>query len=124
MLKLFLGPIWRDKLLESGDVILKVAQKNETPVEISGMRLDDAIKMIKGPSGTQVYLTVKRIDGTVEVVEITRDVVELEEVYARSSSSKREIKPMALLRCLSFMSILPTIRNAMQLLMLKKNYNS
>ena len=83
------GPIWRDKLLESGDVILKVAQKNETPVEISGMRLDDAIKMIKGPSGTQVYLTVKRIDGTVEVVEITRDVVELEEVYARSSLIKK-----------------------------------
>ena len=36
------GPIWREKLLDVGDIILKVAQKDETPVEIVGMRLEDA----------------------------------------------------------------------------------
>ena len=88
------GPIWRDKLLDVGDIILKVAQKDETPVEIVGMRLEDAIKLIKGPKGTEVRLTVKRVDGTVEEVPIVRDVVELQEVYARSSIIQKEKKSL------------------------------
>jgi len=82
------GPVWRDELLEVGDVIMKVGQEGEEPVDISGMVLDDAVKLIKGPKGTQVYLTIKRVDGTVEVVTVTRDVVVLEETYARSSLIK------------------------------------
>ncbi|MGC6478829.1 MAG: carboxy terminal-processing peptidase [Flavobacteriaceae bacterium] len=84
------GPIWRGKLLEVGDIILKVAQKGESSVDVSGMRLDDAIKLIKGPKGTQVVLTIKRVDGTIEDVEVTRDVVELEEVFAKSSLIKAD----------------------------------
>ena len=79
------GPVWRDELLEIGDIILKVAQPNKEAVDISGMRLDDSIKLIKGPKGTQVILTIKRVDGSIEVVKVTRDVVILEETYARSS---------------------------------------
>jgi carboxyl-terminal processing protease len=52
------------------------------------MVLDDAVKLIKGPKGTNVYLTVKRVDGTVEVVTVTRDIVILEETYAKSSLIK------------------------------------
>src|SRR5690606_4478125 len=83
------GPAWRGKKLEVGDEILKVAQKDELPVDIVGMRLDDAVKLIKGPKGTEVKLTVKRVDGTIEIVSITRDVVELEESYAKSSAVKK-----------------------------------
>jgi len=79
------GPVWRDELLEIGDIILKVAQPNKEAVDISGMRLDDSIKLIKGPKGTQVILTIKRVDGSIEDVKVTRDVVILEETYARSS---------------------------------------
>ena len=79
------GPVWRDNLLKVGEVILKVAQKDGDPIEIGNMRLDDAVNLIKGPKGTKVYLTVKRVDGIIEEVEITRDVVELEESYAKSS---------------------------------------
>lgn len=79
------GPAWRGESLEVGDVITKVAQGDETPVSIVGMRLDDAVKLIKGPKGSEVKLTVKRVDGTVEVISITRDVVEIEETYAKSS---------------------------------------
>ena len=78
------GPVWRDELIEVGDIILKVGQPNEEPVDISGMRLDDSILLIKGHKGTQVILTIKRVDGTIEDVVVTRDVVELEETYARS----------------------------------------
>lgn len=79
------GPVWKGKLLEVGDHILKVAQGDEEPVDIVGMRLDDAIKLIKGPKGTEVRLTVKRVDGTIEVVPIVRDMVELEETFAKAA---------------------------------------
>ena len=79
------GPVWKAKALEVGDVILKVAQENEDGVEIGSMRLSDAVKLIKGPKGTQVFLTVRRVSGVTEEVIINRDVVELEESYAKSS---------------------------------------
>jgi len=80
------GPAWRGNELEVGDIIMKVRQEDEEePVNIVGMRLDDAIKLIKGPKGTTVILTVKKVDGTIEDISITRDVVEIEETYAKSS---------------------------------------
>ena len=80
------GPVWRDNLLNVGDIIISVAQsEDEEPIEISLMKLSDATDLIKGEKGTKVYLTVKRVDGGVEQVVVTRDVVELEETYAKSS---------------------------------------
>jgi carboxyl-terminal processing protease len=79
------GPAWRGKELESGDVILKVAQGSDEPVDIGGMHLDDVVKKIKGPKGTEVRLTVKKVDGTLKVISIIRDIVEIEETYAKSS---------------------------------------
>lgn len=79
------GPAWRGKDLEQGDLIMKVAQGREDALDIAGMRLDDVVKKIKGPKGTEVRLTVKKIDGSVKVVSIIREVVELEETYAKSS---------------------------------------
>ena len=78
------GPVWRAKSLEVGDELLKVRQEEGEAVDISGMRLDDAIELIKGPEGTTVYLTVKRTNGMVEEISVIRDVVELEESYAKS----------------------------------------
>jgi len=80
------GPVWRGKLLEVGDQILKVRQEDGEAVDISGMRLDDAIQLIKGPKGTNVFLTVKRVTGVVEEIAVVRDVVELEESYAKSTT--------------------------------------
>lgn len=84
------GPAWRGEEVEVGDEILKVRQKDEKePVSVVGMRLDDAVSLIKGPKGTEVILTVRKVDGTVEEISITRDVVELEETYAKSSVVKK-----------------------------------
>ena len=83
------GPVWRDNLLNVGDIIIAVAQSlEEEPTEISLMKLTDATDLIKGEKGTNVFLTVKRVDGGIEQVEITRDIVELEETYAKSSIIK------------------------------------
>jgi carboxyl-terminal processing protease len=79
------GPVWSNQKIEVGDEIIKVGQDGEPAVDIVGMRLDDAIKLIKGPKGTVVDLTVRKVDGSVQVISITRDVVELEESYAKSS---------------------------------------
>jgi carboxyl-terminal processing protease len=83
------GPVWRDNLLNVGDIIIAVAQSaEEEPTEISLMKLTDATDLIKGEKGTNVFLTIKRVDGGIEQVEITRDIVELEETYAKSSIIK------------------------------------
>ncbi|SHF87138.1 carboxyl-terminal processing protease [Flavobacterium segetis] len=79
------GPAWRGKLLEAGDLIMKVAQGKNEAVEVVGMRLDDVVKKIKGPKGSEVRLTVKKVDGTIKVIPIIRDIVEIEETYAKSS---------------------------------------
>jgi carboxyl-terminal processing protease len=79
------GPAWRNKELESGDIIMKVAQGNQEAVDVVGMHLDDVVKKIKGPKGTEVRLTVKKVDGTIKVISIIRDIVEIEETYAKSS---------------------------------------
>lgn len=79
------GPAWKGKDLEAGDVVLKVAQGNAEAVDVVGMRLDDVVKKIKGPKGTEVRLTVKKTDGTIKVISIIRDEVEIEETYAKSS---------------------------------------
>ncbi len=80
------GPVWRDKRLEVGDEIIRVGQNGKDPIDIVGMRLNDAIKLIKGPEGTVVDLTVRKVDGAIDVISLTRDVVELEESYAKSAN--------------------------------------
>ena len=80
------GPAWKQGDLEPGDIILKVAQGDEEPLDIVGMRLSDAIKFIKGKKGTEVRLTVKKkMDGSIKEIAIIRDVVELEETFVKSS---------------------------------------
>ncbi len=78
------GAAWKQGELEEGDIILKVAQEGEDPVTITNMRLDDAVRLIRGKKGTNVYLTVRKIDGTIKEIKIERDKIILEETYIRS----------------------------------------
>ncbi|MFL1894167.1 carboxy terminal-processing peptidase [Aquimarina sp. 2-A2] len=97
------GPAWRGNKVEVGDLIMKVKQEDEQePVSIVGMRLDDAVSLIKGPKGTRVTLTVKKVDGTIENIDIVRDVVELEETYAKSSLVKKNGKNFGIINLPKF----------------------
>ncbi len=97
------GPVWRGEHLEVGDLLMKVQQEDEDEaVSIVGMRVDDAVKLIKGPKGTKVTLTVKRVDGAIEEETITRDVVELEETYAKSTIIDKEDKRYGLINLPAF----------------------
>ena len=92
------GPAWRGEHVEVGDMIMKVKQESEKEaVSVVGMRLNDAVKLIKGPKGTKVILTIKRVDGSIEEEIITRDVVELEETYAKSTLIKKNDKNYGLI---------------------------
>lgn len=85
------GPAWKQKGLEENDVILKVKQEDEEePVDIAGMVINDVVQLIRGDKGTKVTLTVKKIDGSVKDIVITRDVVVLEEQFAKSLILKGE----------------------------------
>ncbi len=84
------GPAWRQGDLEQNDLILKVAQEGEDPVDITGWSLDDVVSLIRGPKGTIVTLTVRKIDNKIEEIEIERDVVVFEEGFARSVILERE----------------------------------
>lgn len=96
------GPVWRDQRLEVGDEIIRVGQDGDNPIDIVGMRLDDAIKLIKGPEGTVVDLTVRKVDGAIEVISLTRDVVELEESYAKSANIIKEQQRFGLIHLPKF----------------------
>jgi len=78
------GPAWRGKELEEDDVIYKVTQKGGEPMDITGMRTDDVIQKIRGKKGTVVILTVKKKNGGMADIEITRDIVNIEETFAKS----------------------------------------
>ncbi len=92
------GPLWKDKKIEIGDEIIKVGQANQEPVDVIGMRLEDAIKLIKGPKDTEVRLTVrKKIDGEIKVIPVIRDLIQLEETYAKSTIIKKDSKKYGLI---------------------------
>lgn len=70
--------------LKAGDIIIAVSQDKDDAVSIEEMRLDEAIKLIRGPKGTRVVLTVKKENGTIAQIPIIRDIVVIEETYAKS----------------------------------------
>lgn len=75
----------RQGLLEAEDVVLQVAEGAEEPVDVTDMRLQEAVRLIRGPKGSEVRLTVRKADGTKVVIPITRDVVQIEETFVKSA---------------------------------------
>ncbi|NUN99706.1 MAG: carboxy terminal-processing peptidase [Saprospiraceae bacterium] len=78
------GPAWKGKDLQENDVILSVAQGSAEPVDIKGMQINDVVQLVRGAKDTEVRLTVKKVDGTVKVISIIRDIVVLDERFAKS----------------------------------------
>ena len=79
------SPAWKQGELEVNDKILKVTQGNtKETTDVVDMRLDKAIRFIRGPKGTEVILTVQKVDGTQKTISLIRDVIIMEETYAKS----------------------------------------
>lgn len=79
------GASWQQGKLEIGDLILAVAQEGKDPVDATDLPIDKVVSMIRGPKGTIVVLTVKKADGRIETISITRDVIRIEATYARGA---------------------------------------
>ncbi len=79
------SPCWKQGDLEVGDKILKVEQEDGEVVDLVGLSVRKAVTHIRGPKGTEVKLTVRKLDGTKMVIPIIRDIVELESTFAKSS---------------------------------------
>lgn len=81
-------PAWKDGRIKVEDIIMKVAQDKEEPVDISGWDIEDIVQIIRGKEGTVVSLTVKHIDGNTEVISLRRGKVETEATFAKSAIIK------------------------------------
>lgn len=80
------GPAWKGGELKAEDEIIKVAQGNEEPVDVTGYSVTDAVKIIRGSKkGSEVRLTVRRMDGSVIVIPIVRDEIKLDDTFAKSA---------------------------------------
>ncbi|WP_277700226.1 carboxy terminal-processing peptidase [Pseudomonas sp. REST10] len=82
------GPAEKSKQIAPADKIVGVAQGNEEMVDVIGWRLDEVVKLIRGPKGSTVRLEVipasnPPTDQTSKVVTITREAVKLEEQAAK-----------------------------------------
>ena len=78
------SPAWKSGELEEGDIIMKVGQGTQEPVDLSGFDITDAVKVIRGAKGTEVKLTVKKKEGSLKVVSLVRDEIVQDEGFARS----------------------------------------
>jgi carboxyl-terminal processing protease len=79
------SPAWKSEQVDVGDIIMKVAQGNEQPVELTGYTIEDAVKLIRGKKGTEVKLTLKKKDGTLKTISLIRDKIIQDETFARST---------------------------------------
>lgn len=88
------SPCWKQGELKAGDEIVKVAQGAAEPVDVQGYEIEDAVKLIRGEKGTEVRLTVKKVNGATQVIPITRGEVLLEDVFAKSAIIKTDNGPV------------------------------
>ncbi len=79
------GPAHKQGELKDGDLIMKVAQGDKDPVDVSGMDLNEVVSMIRGKLATEVRLTVKaKTDSKVKVISIIREEIIIDEGFAKS----------------------------------------
>ncbi len=79
------SPAAKQGHLQAEDTILQVAEAGAEPVDITDMRISEAVRLIRGPKGTEVRLTVKKPDGTKEIIPIVRGVVQIEETFVKDT---------------------------------------
>lgn len=79
------SPAWKSGEITAGDFIVKVAQGNQEPIDITGFIVEDAVKLIRGKQGTEVRLQLKKADGSLKWVSLIRDEIVQDETFARSA---------------------------------------
>lgn len=81
------GAAFRNGKVKVDDKIIAVSQETGAPVDVIDMDLREVVKLIRGPGGTKVKLTIVRGEGaktSQSVVEITREKVQLTDRTAKA----------------------------------------
>ena len=78
------APAWKTKKVDVGDIILKVGQENDVPIDVVGFNLYPVAKLIRGKTGTTVRLTLKKSDGAISEVAIKRGIVTSNDSFIKS----------------------------------------
>lgn len=79
------SPAWKSGEIHVGDIVLKVGQSTQEPVDLTGFFVEDAVKLIRGKKGTEVRLSLRKADGSVKIVTLVRDEIVQDETFARSA---------------------------------------
>lgn len=83
------GPAHKSGLIKANDRIIGVAQGDGEIVDVIGWRIDEVVKLIKGPKGTRVRLQIlpaeSGLNGAPTVIELVRDKIKLEDQQAKKS---------------------------------------
>jgi carboxyl-terminal processing protease len=81
------GPADKSGKLHVNDKIIGVAQGDDRMVDVIGWRVDEVVKLIKGPKGTKVRLLIlpgtSGLNGPTEELSLIRDKVKLEDRAAK-----------------------------------------
>lgn len=96
------SPCWKQGELEVGDKITAVAQGKAEAVDATDMPIDDVVSMIRGEKGSEVRLTVKKRDNSLKIIPIIRDIVEMEESYAKSAILEKDGKKIGFIHLPKF----------------------
>jgi len=84
------GPAEKSDLIHVNDLIVGVAQGSSEMVDVIGWRLDDVVKLIKGPKGTTVrllfYPAQTGLNGTPKEISLVRDKIKLEDQAAKKKT--------------------------------------
>ncbi len=79
------SPAYKSGQIQSGDIILKVGQGKEEPVDLTGFMTTDAVKLIRGKKNTEVRLVIRKPAGDIKEVSMIREKIVQDEGYARSA---------------------------------------
>lgn len=96
------GPAALQGELEVGDKFISVQQKDSLPVNVVDMPIDEVIQKIRGKKGTIVILHVESVKGDKKKIEIERDIIQIDETYAKSTIITFEGKKYGYLNLPSF----------------------
>jgi carboxyl-terminal processing protease len=82
------SPASKDGRLKSGDKITGILdQKNKSLIDVIGWNLNEVVKLIRGPQGSEVTLQIMPLDSNLEspyLLTLKRDEVQLEDQAASS----------------------------------------
>ncbi len=87
------GPAWKSGDVQPGDEIIKIGEGKKEPVDVTGYAVSDAVKLIRGAEkGTEVRLTMRKVDGSIKVISLLRDEIKTDDTFAKSAIINGEKK--------------------------------